>query len=418
MAATPMSSPSPSKRVVTRRSPSPDKRGYHSQPIPLDKRGGLREFSVVYTDRATNHMSTTFQATMKELHEILVTSYHAHRAVLIPGSGTFAMESVARQLLPALSGARKVMVLRNGYFSYRWTDIFAQTGLAPDHIVLNAQPTGAGSVAQPVYDPHPLEKVLQEIETHKPAVVFAPHIETSTGIRLSEDYISAVTAAVHANGGHVVLDGIAAGFSWINMEKLGVDFYISAPQKTWSSPACVGVVLMGERGYQRVQETQSNSMALNLRKWDGVMQTYLDGTHSYYTTMPTDAIMLFRNNARETVQYGLPKAERGFDELGERVARLLERHGLTLVASPGHRASGVVVAYTTDKAVVQKFIAAGLQVAAGVPFQLGEDKAVWEQGTTFRFGLFGLNKVMDVDATVGQLDQALSQIFAEPRSAL
>lgn len=404
----------------------PNTANYHQKPNAVTRPDELREFSVVYTDRALNHMSATFQGIMKELNEVLCDAYSAKCAVLIPGSGTFAMEAVARQLIPALKGGEdKVLVLRNGYFSYRWTDILTQTGLAAEHVVIKAiavDPTQNS----PAFHPLPIEDVVAQIKEHKPKVVFAPHVETSTGILLPDSYIKQVSMAVHANGGYFVLDGIAAGFKWARMDDLGCDFYISAPQKAWSAPAGVGVVMVSERGYKRIQETSSDSMAINLKKWLGVMESYLKspGTehengpgHSYHTTMPTDVIHLFKNAAVETrdaYSGRWDEAEAAFSEQGRKVYELLEeKFGLKIVAADGYRAPGVVVAYApaaTDLNMVVAFKKLGMQVAAGVPFKLDEDPT--KVGTTFRLGLFGLDKIYEGQATIDRLGKALSEILA------
>ena len=282
--------------------------------------------------------------------------------------------------------------------------------MAPDHTVLRAHIEDGSSNESPAIQPARLSDVLAAIQREKPAVVFAPHVETSTGIILPDAYIQAVADAVHNHGGHFVLDGVAAGLHWIDMKACGVDFYLTAPQKGWSSPPAVGVVMMGEGGYAKVLATTSNSMVLNIRKWNDVMESYLDGKFSYYTTMPTDAIMLFRDMAKETRAFGLERSKREFSDLGGRVVALVQRFGFKPVAMEGFRSPGVVVVYTKDKDIVAKFRRQGLQVAAGVPFQLGEPAAIWEQGTTVRFGLFGLDKIYDIDGTVAHIESALSVI--------
>ncbi len=397
--------------------------GYHDKPIPLEEmEGDLREFSVVYTDRATNHMSRKFQEVMKDLNRLLKEAYHAHLAVLIPGSGTFAMEAVARQLIPSLGGKEgdkpKILVVRNGFFSYRWTDILTQTGLAAEHVVIKARPVvGQEESETPAFAPPPVEEVVARIKSEMPSVVFAPHVETSTGILLPDDYIKEISKAVQEVGGYFVLDGIAAGFKWANMKDLGCDFYLSAPQKAWTAPAGAGVVMMSKRGYDRVSETTSDSMAMNLRKWRDVMESYLAPKgpgFSYYTTMPTDVLTLFRNAAHETKQkLGWASAEEQFQEQGTAVYELLEeKYKMKIVAAKGYRAPGVVVAYSPkSKNMPAEFKERQLQIAAGVPFQLGEKGVLG----TFRLGLFGLDKLYSHHETLGHLDSALWNIIGDAK---
>ncbi|KAK3244202.1 hypothetical protein CYMTET_46181 [Cymbomonas tetramitiformis] len=265
---------------------------FHKGPLPSEYSGGLKEFSVVYTDRALNHMSAPFQKIMIDLHDILTEAYQAHKAVIIPGSGTYAMEAIARQLDTGNS-----LVIRNGYFSYRWSDIFEQSEMTPP-VVEKASPVSADD--QPHFAPPAIEVVLAKIEELKPTVVFAPHVETSTGIILPDEYIEAVAAAVHRVGGLFVLDCVASGTVWVDMRSSGVDVIVSAPQKGWSGPACAGLLMLSERATEAVLSTTSSSMALNVQKWYNVMKSYLDGGFMYYTTMPTDGLALFRDVAQQT----------------------------------------------------------------------------------------------------------------------
>ncbi|MBY0466023.1 MAG: alanine--glyoxylate aminotransferase family protein [Burkholderiales bacterium] len=363
---------------------------------------GLLEFSVVYTDRALNHMSARFRGMMTDISAILKEVYHAKAAVLVPGSGTFGMESVARQF----AHGKKVLVIRNGWFSYRWTQIFDMGAIPSESIVLKARRTGDS--AQAPWEPCPVEEVVATIRAEKPAVVFAPHVETAAGMILPDDYIRAVTDAVHEVGGLFVLDCIASGAMWVNMEATGVDLLISAPQKGWSgSPACA-MVMLSERARAAIDGTTSSSFACDLKKWLQIMESYENGSHSYHTTMPTDALARLRDVMQETRAYGFEKVRQEQIALGDRVRALFESRGIRSVAADGFKAPGVVVSYTADPDMQnsKKFLALGLQTAAGVPLQCDEPAGF----STFRVGLFGLEKLHNVDRSVNQLATALDQM--------
>ena len=363
---------------------------------------GLLEFSVVYTDRALNHMSARFRGVMTDISAILKEVYHAKAAVLVPGSGTFGMESVARQF----AHGKKVLVIRNGWFSYRWTQIFDMGAIPSESIVLKARRTGDS--AQAPWEPCPVEEVVATIRAEKPAVVFAPHVETAAGMILPDDYIRAVTDVVHEVGGLFVLDCIASGAMWVNMEATGVDLLISAPQKGWSgSPACA-MVMLSERARAAIDGTTSSSFACDLKKWLQIMESYENGSHSYHTTMPTDALARLRDVMQETRAYGFEKVRQEQIALGDRVRALFESRGIRSVAADGFKAPGVVVSYTADPEMQnsKKFLALGLQTAAGVPLQCDEPAGF----STFRVGLFGLEKLHNVDRSVNQLATALDQM--------
>ena len=363
---------------------------------------GLLEFSVVYTDRALNHMSARFRGVMTDISAILKEVYHAKAAVLVPGSGTFGMESVARQF----AHGKKVLVIRNGWFSYRWTQIFDMGAIPSESIVLKARRTGDS--AQAPWEPCPVEEVVATIRAEKPAVVFAPHVETAAGMILPDDYIRAVTDAVHEVGGLFVLDCIASGAMWVNMEATGVDLLISAPQKGWSgSPACA-MVMLSERARAAIDGTTSSSFACDLKKWLQIMESYENGSHSYHTTMPTDALARLRDVMQETRAYGFEKVRQEQIALGDRVRALFESRGIRSVAADGFKAPGVVVSYTADPEMQnsKKFLALGLQTAAGVPLQCDEPAGF----STFRVGLFGLEKLHNVERSVNQLATALDQM--------
>jgi aspartate aminotransferase-like enzyme len=363
---------------------------------------GLLEFSVVYTDRALNHMSRSFQGVMRDISAILKEVYRAHSAVLVPGSGTFGMEAVARQF----ATGKNVLVLRNGWFSYRWTQIFEMGGIPASSTVLKARPQGNGPTAP--WAPAPLAEVTATIRDRRPAVVFAPHVETASGMILPDDYLRAVTDAVHAHGGLFVLDCIASGAMWVDMQATGVDVLISAPQKGWSSSPCCAMVMLSERARQAIDGTISSSFACDLKKWLQLMEAYEDGAHMYHATLPTDALTRLRDTMMETRAYGFAKVRAEQESLGRKVRELFEARGLPSVAAPGFKAPGVVVSYTSDPDIQsgKKFAAQGLQTAAGVPLQCDEGSDF----KTFRIGLFGLDKWHHVDRTVAMLADALDRI--------
>ncbi len=363
---------------------------------------GLLEFSVVYTDRALNHMSKRFQGVMCDISAMLKRVYKAHSAVLVPGSGTFGMESVARQF----AQDQHVLVIRNGWFSYRWTQIFDMGRIPRSHTVLKARRVGEGP--QAAWAPAPIAEVQAAIAREKPAVVFAPHVETAAGMILPDDYLKAVADAVHAVGGLFVLDCIAAGAMWVDMAATGVDILISAPQKGWSSSPCCAMVMLSERARQAIEATQSTTFAMDLKKWLQIMETYEGGGHAYHSTMPTDALLRLRDAMAETEAYGFEKVRQEQIELGRQVRALIVAHGYPSVAAEGFQAPGVVVSHTTDVDVhnSKKFLALGLQTAAGVPLQCDEPV----EFRSFRVGLFGLEKLHNVDRTVNTLKHALDRI--------
>ena len=363
---------------------------------------GLLEFSVVYTDRALNHMSKRFQGVMTDISAMLKRVYGAHSAVLVPGSGTFGMESVARQF----AHGKHVMVIRNGWFSYRWTQIFEMGGIPASHTVLKARRISEGSQAP--WAPMPIAEVKAAIAREKPALVFAPHVETAAGMILPDGYLSAVADAVHAVGGLFVLDCIASGAMWVDMAATGVDILISAPQKGWSSSPCCAMVMLSERARKAIDSTQSTTFAMDLKKWLQIMETYEGGGHAYHTTLPTDALVRLRETMKETEAYGFARVRDEQMALGQQVRALLERHGFPSVAAAGFQAPGVVVSYTTDPDIQssKKFLAQGLQTAAGVPLQCDEPADF----RTFRIGLFGLDKWHDVPTTLQHLEAALAAV--------
>jgi aspartate aminotransferase-like enzyme len=370
---------------------------------------GLREFSVVYTDRALNHMSGNFQTVMRDISANLRTVYHASQTVLVPGSGSFAMEAVARQF----ANDQHCLILRNGWFSYRWSQILDAGSIAASTSVLKASRV-AGSNTD-AFAPFDIEQAVARIEQEKPAVVFAPHVETSAGMILPDDYITALADAVHAHGGLFVLDCIASGTIWVDMQATGVDVLISAPQKGWSGPPCCGIAMLGPRAVDALEQTESSSFACDLKKWSQIMQAYETGGHAYHATMPTESLRVFRDVMLETREFGFDLACQRQRELGRRVRALLAEFGFQSVAAAGFEAPGVIVSYTTDPAIRNGalFAEAGIQIAAGVPLMCDEG----EDFSTFRIGLFGLDKLVDVDQTVAILRRGLERVAAHREAA-
>ena len=364
---------------------------------------GLLEYSVVYTDRALNHMSQSFQGDMRYIASTLKSVYAAEQVAIVPGSGTFGMEAVARQF----ATGKNTLVIRNGFFSFRWTQILEMGSISSSSTVLKARQAQTGD--QEAFAPPPIAEVVATIASEKPAVVFAPHVETSSGIILPNDYIKAITEAVHAVGGIFVLDCIASGCLWVDMKAMGVDVLVSAPQKGWSGSPCCGLVMMGERGVAALEASTSTSFACDLKKWRDIMVAYINGGHAYHATMPTDSIAAFAAVMRETEDYGFAKVKEEQQELGDAVRALLASKGIKSVASEGFGAPGVVVSYTQDAAIQNgsKFVALGMQIAAGVPLMCDEPEGF----RTFRLGLFGLDKLHNVARSVASLDAALDQVL-------
>ena len=363
---------------------------------------GLLEFSVVYTDRSLNHMSEEFKRVMVDISSVLKDAYNASSAVIVPGSGTFGMEAVARQF----ANQQKCLILRNGYFSYRWTQIFDLANITSDVTVLKGRQLE--NTTQGVFAPAPIEEVIAFIKKEKPAVVFAPHVETSAGIILPDDYLKAVGEAVRSVNGLFVLDCIASGAMWVDMKACNVDILITAPQKGWSSSPCCALIALGQRAREKIEETQSSSFSMDLKKWLQIMEAYEKGGHVYHTTMATDALKILRNVMKETQALGFDALKAKQIELGNKVRQLLISKGYDSVSAKGFQAPGVVVSYTKDPDIQsgKKFIELGLQTAAGVPLQCDERPDF----RTFRIGLFGLEKLAHVDSTVESLANALEKI--------
>ena len=364
---------------------------------------GLLEYSVVFTDRSLNHMSQLFQDVMNDISATLKKVYNAETVVVVPGGGTFAMEAVARQF----ATGKKCLVIRNGWFSFRWTQIFEMGNIPAESIVLKARRVDQSK--QPAFAPAPIEEVVATIKAEKPDVVFAPHVETSAGMILPDEYIKAVTDAVHSVGGLFVLDCVASGTIWVDMEASGVDILISAPQKGWSSSPCSGLVMLSPLALEKIESTKSSSFACDLLKWLQIMKAYENGGHAYHATMPTDSLRSFRDVMKEIEEYGFDKVKTAQQELGDKVRELFVSKDIKSVAAEAFQAPSVVVCYTKDVGIHKgkKFSEVGLQIAAGVPLRCDEP----EDYQTFRIGLFGLDKLQNVDRTVETLHKAISQLF-------
>ena len=365
---------------------------------------GLLEFSVVFTDRSLNHMSATFQGVMRDISSMLREVYNADGVALVPGGGTYAMEAVARQF----AEGEPVMVIRNGFFSYRWSQIFEAAKLPSDEQVMMARRTG--NDPQSAFAPAPVDEVVAKIGETKPSVVFAPHVETASGMILPDDYIRKVADAVHAEGGLFVLDCIASGCVWVDMKELAVDVLISAPQKGWSASPSAGLVMLSEAALKVAKARKSSSFAMDLGKWLTIMEAYEAGGHAYHATMPTDALRGFRDAMAETRALGFDRMKAAQQEQGRKIREILAARGIRSVAAEGFEAPGVVVAFTNDGEVQsgRAFAAEGMQIAAGVPLMIGEG----DDYRSFRIGLFGLDKLMDVDASVARFEAALDRATA------
>lgn len=380
--------------------------------VPKDDFGEFKEYSVIFTNRSLNLMSSPFQQVMRDLNDLMKETYKAAKVAIIPGSGTFGMEAVARQF----ATDEHVMVIRNGWFSYRWTEMFDMGGeghsMCKSHTVLKAQPHPIEGSEHCHYAPHAIEDVVAKIQEEKPAVVFAPHVETSTGMMLPDDYIRKAAAAVHKEGGLFVLDCIASGTVWADMKDLGVDVVISAPQKGWTGPACAALVMMSERAAEKMAETEETSFSISLKRWSAIMDTYENGGFGYHTTMPTDALRDFHEISVETMKFGIPELKTAQLELGEKAHAAMGGRGLHTVAAPGYRAPGVLVYYSPPGAennvMMQRFKDQGLQIAMGVPWMIDEPQMPMK---TFRLGLFGLDKMGKQEECIEGLETALDKVL-------
>lgn len=372
-----------------------------AQPQPVDP-DGLLEFSVVFTDRSLNHMSKAFQSVMRDLSATLKQVYGAQSCIIVPGGGTYGMEAVARQF----ASGKRALVLRNGWFSYRWTQVFEAGAIPADTSVLKARRMHEGDCAP--FAPAPIEEVEAHIRDWRPDLLFAPHVETASGILLPDDYLRRAAAAVHEVGGLFVLDCVASGALWVDMREIGVDVLITAPQKGWTGTPCAGLVMLSERAREQIEQTTSTSFAMDLRKWLEIMEAYEAGGHAYHATLPTDGLRRLRDVMAETEAAGFEQLRAAQIELGRRVRKLLGERDLSSVAASGFEAPCVVVSYTRSTDIVARFAEAGAQVAAGVPLKCDEP----DDYRAFRIGLFGLDKLEDIDGTVARLEGALDQAIA------
>ena len=362
---------------------------------------GLLEFSVVYTDRSLNHMSNAFQHVMRDLSGQLKSVYNADAVAIVPGSGTFGMEAVARQF----ANGKKAMVIRNGWFSYRWTQIFEMANLPREELVLKARFDSDNAQAQ--LSPYPIEEAVDAIRNERPDVIFAPHVETSAGMILPDEYIKAIADAAHEVGALFVLDCIASGAIWVDMKALGVDLLCSAPQKGWSGSPCAGLVMMSQRARDAIENTTSNSFACDLKKWLQIMEAYENGGHAYHATMPTDGLRQLRDVMAEAEKFGFEELKAAQARLGKEARDLLASRGIKSLAADGFGAPGVIVNHTTEGDIQNgsRFAQAGFQIAAGVPLMCDEPEGF----CTFRIGLFGIDKLMNVDRTLDYLKEALDK---------
>lgn len=363
---------------------------------------GLLEYSVVFTDRSLNSMSAAFVSVMQDISAIMKEVYQAEAVAVVPGGGTYGMEAIARQF----ADGADCLIIRNGWFSYRWTQIFDACGMAKSATVLAARQESAAAKA--AFAPVPIEEAVSQIAALKPAMVFCPHVETSAGLMLPDDYIASLAEAVHAVGGLLVLDCVASGTVFVDMAATGVDILLSAPQKGWTSSPCAALVMMSGRARQKIEETKSKSFANDLKKWLAIMESYEAGQHAYHATMPTDALRQFRDTLIETREIGFERIRAAQLELGQKARQIIESHGFSSVAASGFQAPSVIVSYTDDPDIKsgRKFAAAGMQIAAGVPLECGEPQGF----SSFRIGLFGLDKLMDQDRTLEHLQSALERV--------
>ena len=363
---------------------------------------GLLEYSVVFTDRSVNSMSQQFQSVMRGLHEELTSVYNASSCVLVPGGGSYAMEAVARQF----ARNEKVLVVRNGWFSYRWTQIFDQ-GVAPAHAeIVCARPDTPEADQQ--FSPAPIKDICAAITANRPSVVVAPHVETSAGLLMPDEFIAQIASTAHEVGAIFVLDCVASGALWVDMGALGVDVLISAPQKGWTSTPCAGVVMLSDAALARMEDTESDSFVLNLKKWHQIMGAYLGGGHAYHATMPTDGISQFYQAVLEIKTFGYANAKQAQIELGTKLRGIMEQRGFKSLTADGFKSPTVIVSHTDrdDMKSGAAFAAQGVQIAAGVPLECGES----DQFKTFRIGLFGLDKLANIERTISVFTEKLDSV--------
>ncbi|WP_432481032.1 aminotransferase class V-fold PLP-dependent enzyme [Moraxella sp. ZY200743] len=363
---------------------------------------GLLEYSVVYTDRALNHMSKEFQGVMRDLSAELKSLYQADAVAIVPGSGTSGMEAVVR----AFAKDKEVMIIRNGWFSYRWTQILEATDVARSSKVFCANHAEA---TQAVFFPANIDEVTAFVRENRPQVVFAPHVETASGMMLTDAYIKALGEAVHEVGGILVIDCIASGCIWLDMKALGIDVLISAPQKGLSSTPCAGLVMMNKQAKEMALNSTPSSFSLDLKAWINIITAYENGGHAYHATMPTDGLKQLREALFEAKAVGYDVLKSAQVKLGKDILKVLNDKGICSVAHPEYQARGVVVCHAPSEAVHKgvAFAEQGLQIAAGTPLQVGEPEGY----QSFRIGLFGLDKLTDIEGTVARFKAAADKVF-------
>ena len=366
---------------------------------------GLLEYSVVYTDRALNHMSQTFQTVIKDLSNLLKSLYHADAVAIVPGSGTFGMEAVAR----TFADNKDCVIIRNGWFSYRWTQILETGNIAKSSQVFCANNHAKNATDKAVFAPADINTVTDFIYQNRPAVVFAPHVETASGIMLSEAYIAALAKAIHDVGGVLVIDCIASGCMWLDMQKLGIDVLLSAPQKGLSSTPCAGLVMLSKSAKELVLQSKATSFALDLKAWLGIITAYENGGHAYYATMPTDGLRQLRDTLKECQTIGFDVLKNAQMTLAQQILSVLQSKGIKSVAHQDYQAAGVIVCHAPTDALHKgiAFAQVGVQIAAGTPLQVGES----DDYKSFRIGLFGLDKLTDINGTVARFAKACDKVL-------
>ncbi|MDO5682455.1 MAG: aminotransferase class V-fold PLP-dependent enzyme [Propionibacteriaceae bacterium] len=371
-------------------------------PLPNVDPDGLLEYSVVFTDRALNHMSARFVAVMQDIIGMLKQTYSAHSVAIVPGGGSFAMEAVARQF----AHGKRCLVLRNGFFSYRWSQIIDTGSITDHHTVLKARPTTDANPSP--WAPAPIAEVVERINQERPELVFAAHVETASGMLLSDDYLRAVAEATHAVGGLFVLDCVASGALWTDMTAVGADLLLSAPQKGWSGSPCAGYVMFSEAGRAAIESTTSSSFSADLKRWLLLTEGYAEGKHAYHATVPTDTLQRNAAVMRETLERGMPELTAAQWELGTAVRAALAERGIMSVAAAEFASPTVVVCHepVPGRSTAAELAKVGVQAAAGVPLACDEPADF----ATFRMGLFGLDKWADIDGTVQRLTDALDKI--------
>ena len=367
---------------------------------------GLLEYSVIFSDRSLNMMSMNFRQVMQDISKELKNVYNAQSTAIVPGSGTFGMEAIARQF----GNGEKCLILRNGWFGFRFTEIFRRGKIASEvkPIFAIEKENAEGQNIKRDYSPPPLKTIVDEILSFKPKLVYATHVETSTGIIIPDEYIKGIGEATKSIGGLFVLDCVASGSLFVDMEILGIDLLLTAPQKGWSSTPCAGVIMLNKNAREKIKKTTSSSYSCDLHKWLTVMESYEDNNYTYHTTFPTDGLKNFRTNILEIKKIGYQKTTDLQIQLGQKMRKLTEDFGYVSVAAKGYKAPTVIVNYTSEEDMKsgKKFADLGVQIAAGMPLEIGEPSDFM----SFRIGLFGIDKLLNIDRTVENFKAALEKI--------